>query len=51
VGLAFRQDKLYLLSMSENVNAECNNARMQYLQMIARKGKELIPHRNYGTVV
>jgi hypothetical protein len=25
VGLAFRQDKLYMLSMHENVNVVCNN--------------------------
>jgi hypothetical protein len=25
VGLAFRQDKLYMLSMHENVNVVCND--------------------------
>jgi hypothetical protein len=27
VGLAFRQDKLYMLSMHENVNAVCNEEK------------------------
>jgi hypothetical protein len=28
VGLAFRQDKLYMLSMHENVNVVCNEEKM-----------------------
>jgi len=51
VGLAFRQDKPYLLSMSENVNFECNKAENAMTANASKKTKrELIPHRNYGTV-
>ena len=50
VGLAFRQDKPYLLSMSENVNAECNNAENAISADASKKRKRIDTHQNYGTV-
>ena len=41
VGLAFRQDKLYLLSMPENVNAECNNAKNAIPADASKKRKRI----------
>jgi len=41
VGLAFRQDKLYLLSLSENVNAECNNAENAIPADASKKRKRI----------
>ena len=52
VGLAFRQDKLYLLSLSENVNVvSSKNENSSYAGMALRNVKELMQsHQNYGTV-
>ena len=53
VGLAFRQDKLYLLSLSNNVNAmdtENENSSSSMNASISRR-EFMIHHQNYGTVV
>jgi hypothetical protein len=34
VGLAFRQDKLYILSMHENVNVVCNDENVVYNEKV-----------------
>ena len=53
VGLAFRQDKLYFLSLSKNVNdvsTENENASSSLMQQIS--GRECMMYlQNYGTVV
>jgi hypothetical protein len=36
VGLAFRQDKLYMLSMHENVNVVCNNENVVCKEKISK---------------
>ena len=41
VGLAFRQDKPYLLSMSENVNFECNKAENAMTANASKKRKRI----------
>ena len=52
VGLAFRQDKLYLLSLSENMNdvsTENENASSSMNEVIS--GREfMMYHQNYGTI-
>jgi len=55
VGLAFRQDKLYLLSMFENVNAECNNAENAMSANASKKRKRIdsslkLWHRRLGHI-
>ena len=53
VGLAFQQDKLYLLSLSENVNdVSTENRMLPRLWMQQISGRECMMYlRNYGTVV
>jgi hypothetical protein len=59
VGLAFRQDKLYMLSMHENVNIICSdenivcNENVFSSTNVSSNANEAMmqPQRNYGTIV
>ena len=53
VGLAFRQDKLYLLLLSENVNVVCSeNKNASSSEIVTKKQNELMQSsRNCGTII
>ena len=53
VGLFFRQDKLYLLSLPENVNVVCSeNKNASSSENVTKKQNELMQSsRNCGTII